>query len=73
MSSKRQRLTRRAEKLNRQFPVGAQVRVTRDSGDIIHTTVRHPFTVLGGHTVVGWFFGIVGCYDAGRVSPPEEQ
>jgi len=55
------------DKFNTEFPVGTDVIVTQDSGDDVASRVRYPASILGGHTAVGWFDGIVGCYDITRV------
>jgi len=47
---------------NVECPVGTPVIVTKDLGEQFHTTVRHEATILGGHTAVGWFENITGCY-----------
>ena len=33
----------------------------KDSGEVV-TTITHPAEVLMGHTAVGWFEGVSGCY-----------
>lgn len=50
------------EAFNIEHPVGSPVTVRMDSGGFLDTTVKHPAQVLGGHTPVAWFHGIVGCY-----------
>lgn len=55
------------DQFNLSHPVGSQVLLTTDSGRRI-VTIWHPATVLEGHTAVGWFNEISGCYAiAGRV------
>lgn len=56
------------EAWNVEHPVGSKVVVTRDSGVMFETTVKHPATVLGGHSPVAWVHGIAGCYDIGRIT-----
>ena len=55
---------------NRCYPVGIRVVLRTDSGEI-ETTVTHPAQVLSGHTAVGWFQDVRGCYAIeGRVRLP---
>ena len=64
---KREKLQRLVDDFNRRFPVGAAVLLRTDSGDV-ETIVRNPAEILSGHTAVGWFEGVSGCYDIeGRV------
>ena len=58
---------------NRLFPVGTEVMLRKDT-ETIRTTVTHPAEILGGHSAVGWFDGVRGCYAIdGRVCPVEES
>ncbi len=66
------RLQREVDAFNAKCPVGSAVKVKQDDGSFIHTTVRHEATILGGHTAVGWFKGISGCYLLERASPDVE-
>jgi len=55
------------EGFNSEFPVGSKVILRKDSGEI-ETSVRAPAEVLSGHSAVGWFAGVSGCYSIeGRV------
>lgn len=64
------KLQKIVDSFNAKFPVGSPVVLRKDSG-IVETTVRAPAEILGGHSAVGWFDGIVGCYAIdGRVSAP---
>lgn len=56
------KLQKEVDTFNAKCPVGSKVIVTKDLGEEVHTTVTHEATILGGHTAVGWFDGIVGCY-----------
>ncbi len=49
------------------FQIGDYVEVKRDNGSVEIWTVKYPATILGGHTAVGWFNEIYGCYDLDRV------
>ena len=50
------------DKFNAEFPVGTKVILRKDSGEV-ETEVRAPAQILGGHSAVGWFAGVSGCYD----------
>lgn len=64
------KLQKIVDSFNAKFPVGSSVLLRKDSG-IIETTVRAPAEILGGHSAVGWFDGVVGCYAIDkRVSAP---
>jgi hypothetical protein len=56
------------DRFNRDFPVGTPVILKKDNG-IVETVVESPAEVLGGHSAVGWFRGVRGCYsiEGGRV------
>lgn len=58
--------------MNRAYPVGTVVDVEKDDGSLFLTKVRNEFVLLGGHTPVGWFEGIRGCYLATRVREVKE-
>jgi hypothetical protein len=60
-------LQEKIDQFNRKYRVGDPVKVKLDSGEIKETTVRNEATILGGHTAVGWFSGIFGCYDLNAV------
>lgn len=47
---------------NGRFPVGSKLKLKKDFGGIIDVTVRHEATIMGGHSAVGWFEEISGCY-----------
>ncbi len=50
------------DKFNKACPVGTPVSVTMDDGTAVETKVWHEATILGGHTAMGWFEDITGCY-----------
>lgn len=56
------------DRFNAEFPVGSKVLLRKDSGEV-ETEVRAPAEVFGGHSAVGWFVGVSGCYsiEDGRV------
>jgi hypothetical protein len=41
--------------------VGTSVLLRKDTGEI-ETVVRSPAEVLDGHSAVGWFASVSGCY-----------
>lgn len=49
------------DRFNADFPVGSKVILLKDSGEV-ETEVRGVAEVLGGHSAVGWFVGVSGCY-----------
>ena len=58
---------------NQRFPVGSDVILRKDTGEI-ETRVRAPAEILGGHSAVGWFVGVAGCYSIeDRVRPIEKK
>ncbi len=54
---------------NETFPVGTEVLLRKDT-EVVRTVVEAPAEILGGHSAVGWFRGVRGCYsiENGRVS-----
>jgi hypothetical protein len=57
----RAHLQRIVDRFNRSFPVGSRVILRKDTGEV-ETTVKAPAEVLSGHSAVGWFEGVRGCY-----------
>lgn len=57
-------------KFNLLYPVGTPVLLRKDTATV-ETVVRAPAEVLSGHSAVGWFEGVSGCYsiEDNRVSP----
>lgn len=51
-----------------ELPVGTEVQVLKDNGDVVATKTRSLPWKLGGHTWVVMLEGISGCYDLARVS-----
>lgn len=64
-------LKKSVDKFNATFPVGTEVILRKDSGEV-KTKVRAPAEVMGGHSAVGWFEGVSGAYsiEPNRVSLP---
>lgn len=56
-----EQLQRTVDKFNARFPVGSEVILRTDTGEV-ETKVISEAMVLGGHTAVGWFEGVAGCY-----------
>lgn len=46
---------------NAEFPVGTKLMLRKDSVEV-ETEVKAPAEVLQGHSAVGWFVGVSGCY-----------
>lgn len=68
-----ERLQRIVDEFNSKFPVGSTVILRKDTGEV-ETEVLARACVLSGHSAVGWFAGISGCYDIeGRVRETSEQ
>ncbi len=66
ISKRQQKITEQEQKKvddwNNKYPVGQKVIVTKDDLSEFETVTSHPAQVLEGHTAVGWFKGISGCY-----------
>lgn len=59
-----QQLERAVEQWNAKHPVGTVCRywrMVREGEPSGSGPVKHPATVLGGHTAVAWIEGCVGC------------
>ena len=56
-------LEKRRDELNKKFSVGDEVMLKKDfHDDLFPTKIRHPFSIMGGHSVVGWLEGVAGGY-----------
>lgn len=55
-------LEAQVEKFNQAHKVGDSVLLQLDSGEQRQVKIYHEATILGGHTAVGWFEGVRGCY-----------
>lgn len=55
-------------KFNALHPVGSKVLLTLDSHETKLVTVKHRAAILGGHSSVGWFEEICGCYDLSKIN-----
>jgi hypothetical protein len=68
MKSKSQaKLQAQVDKFNATYGIGCKVDLKKDDGSIVPVTVANKATVLGGHSAVGWFEEISGCYSLDRV------
>lgn len=61
------KLQQEVDEFNANHEVGSKVKVRLDSGEIIEATIYNKATILGGHSAVGWFEEISGCYSLDRV------
>lgn len=57
------------DQFNAEHHVGTQVNLRLDSGEVKTVTVKHKATILGGHSAVGWFEEVSGCYALRNVQP----
>lgn len=55
------------DEFNKDFPVGAKVKVRLDGGEVKSTITTTEAQIIGEHSVVVWLDGIRGCYDISRV------
>lgn len=56
----------KVDRFNEKFPVGKQVVIRKDSGELFYDTIKSPATVLGGHTPIAWLTRL-GSYAISRV------
>ena len=66
-----QTLQKQVDEWNSEYPIGAPVIVTLDSGENRPTRTRSRAQVLSGHSAVIWLEGITGCYLLDRVRPAQ--
>ncbi len=60
-------LQEQIDKFNGTYGIGCKVDIKLDSEEIKSVTVSDKATILGGHSAVGWFKEISGCYSLDRV------
>jgi len=48
-------------------PIGTEVILTRDNGEVVHTKTRSNPEILSGHSAVIWLEGVSGCYSLRNV------
>lgn len=58
---------------NNQCPVGSDVIVTKDNGDLHYGQVKYPASFLSGDIPVGWVTGIAGCYLLNRIKKSDRK
>ncbi len=61
------------ENFNLKYKVGDKVLLQTDSGEIKEVTVKSEASIMGGHSSVGWFEEISGCYQLDRVRGPVQN
>lgn len=66
MATREARAQAEADAWNNAHPVGCDVLVTRDGGEVLETITRASAAVVGAAAVI-WVVGIVGCYALERV------
>jgi len=64
MSAKQQQ--KMVDNWNEKYPVGQKVLLRLDDGSDMETKTVDQAMLLGGHTAIGWFEGIMGCYSLER-------
>ncbi len=62
------KLQEQVDRFNATYAVGCKVDLTMDSGEKKPVTIANKATILGGHSAVGWFDEISGCYALDRVN-----
>ena len=77
MRATAKKLQQIVDAFNRDYPVGTDVMLRKDSGFVL-TVVEAPAEILGGHSAVGWFRGVRGCYSierdrVSRFNPPTSE
>lgn len=63
---KRRKQQKMVDDWNNKYKPGQRVKVKMDDGTFIETQTICEATLLGGHTAVGWFKDIRGCYSLDR-------
>lgn len=61
------KLQKQVDEFNSIYAEGSKVNIKRDSGEIQSVTVAHKASILGGHSAVGWFEEISGCFSLDRI------
>jgi len=52
---------------NSKYEIGDKVKIKLDDGTLKEVTIEYEAQLLGGHTPIGWFKEIGGCYLLNRV------
>ena len=61
------KLQKQCDDWNAENPVGCDVTLLKDSGEIVDTQTRSAAEVLSGHSAVIWLNGVRACYLLDRV------
>lgn len=61
-------LQKEVDVFNSKHPVGSKVNLLMDNKETKEVTVNHVATIMGGHSAVGWFKEVSGCYLLDKVS-----
>lgn len=49
-----QAIQQQVDAFNETYKVGDAIRLKTDSGDIVRDEIKHPATIMGGHSPVAW-------------------
>lgn len=60
-------LQKEVDAFNKNYKPGDRCVILLDGGEKMGVTVKAEASILGGHSAVGWFKEIRGCYSLGRV------
>ncbi|HEY6950146.1 MAG TPA: hypothetical protein VI146_06010 [Nitrososphaeraceae archaeon] len=67
MRRNQKELQKKVDEFNIKYPVGTDVYLTKDNGEIMQTKVKYPASVMGNHSAIGWFENVIGCYSLDRI------
>lgn len=62
-----EQLEKQVNTFNEIYSIGDKVRLHVDDNSVKTVTVSNKATILGGHSAVGWFEEISGCYSLDNV------
>ena len=68
MKKSLKQLLKEVDDFNAKHKVGDKVKLTMDNNEVKEVTIKYKATILGGHSAVGWFEEISGCYSLDRVN-----
>ncbi len=60
-------LQKQVDDFNAKYNIGALVHISTSENTHKDCTVKAPASILGGHSAVGWFNEITGCYSLDKV------
>ena len=66
-------LQKEVDDFNSTYAVGCKVDLKLDSGETIAATIKDKATILGGHSAVGWFEEVSGCYSLSCVNQNKQH